>query len=365
MKRTSSMKYIFLVAILISALPACSTVNEPVVTPAPATATATITETPTQTLEPILTATPTITLTPRPTLPPFPDLPTPRSGAGSLVGRVFWNDLPSKDVIVKLCEKQNFFTQCGGRQYTTSSNTDGIYIFDNVTAGSYAIIFKVIGATQWLVITGANPFEGTLHKVSAGKILQMKDTVVFKNDLVLSEPANAAVLKTDSPLFAWKAYPSAASYEVNVYSSNGTNTQNLGRTTDTSISLPDPLWVCSYTWEVKAYNAADTLLAEREGKFSVRGEGLTCKITITEPVKGAYLASEPFTVTWDPHPEATGYSIHLTGVGVSKRHQGSSSEPTYFVYESLPKGEYALRVCALGLLFKNIACSDDFRIHIR
>jgi len=268
-------------------------------------------------------------------------------------------------VSVKLCEKQNFFTQCGGRQYSTSSNADGIYIFKNVTAGSYAIIFKVIGATQWLVITGANPFEGTLYKVTAGKTLQMKDTVVFKNDLVLSEPANAAILKTDIPIFAWQPYPTAASYEVNVYSSNGTNTQNLGRTTDTSITLPDPLWVCSYTWEVKAYNAANTLLAKREGKFSVKGDGLSCKITITEPVKGSYLASEPFTVTWDPHPEATGYSIHLTGIGVSKRHQGNSSEPTYFVYESLPKGEYALSVCAVGLFFKNIACSDDFRIHIR
>jgi hypothetical protein len=365
MKRTSSIFSICLAAILMSALPACSSVNQPAPSPIPFTATATTALTPTQTLEPSPTASPTITRTPRPTLPPFPDLPTPRSGAGSVVGRVLWNDLPSKDVTVKLCEKHDIFTTCGGKQYATTSDADGIYVFNNVTAGSYAVIFKVIGATEWLILSGINPFEGTRYKVASGQILRMKDTIVFKNDIVLSEPSNGAVVRSENPLFAWNPYPGAALYEVKVYTSNSATTRQVIETTETSLTFPLPLWVCSYRWDVKAFNAAGTVLAEREGKFSITGDGLSCKITITSPLNAAYLPAEPFTITWEPHPEAGSYTVHLFGLGISKIHDGTSKEPTYVVNEILPKGDYAITVCAIKSITNRIACSEDFRIHIR
>jgi hypothetical protein len=108
--------------------------------------------------------------------------------------------------------------------------------------------------------------------VEANKTLDIRPQSVYKLDLALGEPRQAAAVGTGTPALNWVAYPSADYYEVYLTPARGDTVLNNTQTRETSLAATG-LLNCEYRWRVSAFNAAKAKIAESaEQKFSVAGQ---------------------------------------------------------------------------------------------
>ncbi|GAG13979.1 unnamed protein product, partial [marine sediment metagenome] len=240
------------------------------------------------------TPTPTPTITP--TLEP--------TSAGAR-GRILWNDEGASGASSRLCEDFNWIWEtCSGRQYNTTTDTNGWYEFSDVVPGSYCHLVRLADEPGWWYksfIIGCSEIT-----IKAGEITIIDDFHVPKTDLLLLSPPDDSALDTNQPTLIWAAYPSAAYYKVYLRRTSPSyeTILNWVRVDGTSITVTDPLSEGKYGWRVKAYNANGRCIAEsRYYYFTVPGPPGSNSDAYTSPPPppgtDVYVTnSTAFTPTW-------------------------------------------------------------------
>ena len=313
---------------------------------------------------------PASTAPPRPaataTAPPAPtsSLPrvTPAAGKGNVDGSVVWNGAGAADQEVTLCEDFQFIGGCKGREYKTRTNAAGAYRFTGVEPGDYALAVRPFGADTLLYIT-SGVISARKFTVEANQTLEIRPQSIYKLDLALSEPKEAAALTGGAPTLRWPAYPAADYYQVYLAPDKGdaifVNTQTR------EPALPAAgLLNCKYRWSVSAFNAAKTKIAESgDQHFSVTGQAAPCEIGLISPrnldtsVAGAGLRLE-----WEPHPLAVRYEILMWNDSRPDQPKilnfTSVNESAYAFKETLEPARYVWTVYAMDKNGKRIAASE-------
>ena len=314
------------------------------------------------TVRPAAVATPR----PSPTAVPAPtsSLPrvTPAAGKGNVDGSVIWNGAGAADQEVKLCEDFQLIGGCKGREYSTRTNTAGAYRFAGVEPGEYALAIRPFGADSMIYIT-SGAITARKFAVEANKTLDIRPQSVYKLDLALGEPRQAAAVSTGSPALNWTAYPSADYYEVYLTPARGDTVLNNTQTRETSLAAPG-LLNCEYRWRVSAFNAAKTKIAESaEQKFSVAGQAGPCVIPLLGPPNRApNVAGSGVRLEWETHPLAVRYEILMWNDSKPDRPKlldfTSVSEPLYAFKDTLEPARYVWTVYAMDKDGKRIAASE-------
>jgi CSLREA domain-containing protein len=140
---------------------------------------------------------------------------------------------------------------------------------------------------------------------------------------------------TSLPIFKWNPVGGASSYLVWVSSPSGTVFQTMYSAATVcaaspcSLTAPFKLWNNSYTWWVKAYNAAGGGAWSKPRLFTVN-EAPPAPPVLKNPT-GTILASAP-NFTWTPSTRATSYSLWV-----------SNASGTVF------QGTYSSSICTVSL----------------
>ncbi|MEO6062773.1 MAG: hypothetical protein ABIQ99_12620 [Thermoflexales bacterium] len=316
------------------------------------------------------TARATSTATPRPaatgTAVPAPtsSLPrvTPAPGKGNVDGSVVWNGAGAADQEVKLCEDFQLIGGCKGREYSTRTSAAGAYRFAGVEPGEYALAIRPFGAESMIYIT-SGAITARKFAVEANKTLDIRPQSVYKLDLALGEPRQAAAVTAGAPALNWTAYPSADYYEVYLTPARGDTVLNNSQTRDTSLAATG-LLNCEYRWRVSAFNVARAKIAESvEQKFSVAGQAGPCVIPLLGPPNRApNVAGANVRLEWESHPLAVRYEILMWNDSKPDRPKlldfASVNEPLYAFTDTLEPARYVWTVYAMDKDGKRIAASE-------
>jgi hypothetical protein len=86
--------------------------------------------------------------------------------------------------------------------------------------------------------------------------------IVWKLDLLLTDPGNGEVINETKPTFKWEPYPEAAYYKITISKHLHEDAPIYHEKVDGSEFTPTtPLENCKYLWYVEAYNAHDVVIA--------------------------------------------------------------------------------------------------------
>jgi hypothetical protein len=346
-----------------------STEPPPAPTRLAATATRGVTPLPLAT-QPPGTARPASIATPRPaataTAVPAPtsSLPqaTPAAGKANVDGSVVWNGAGAADQEVKLCEDFQLIGGCKGREYSTRTNAAGAYRFAGIEPGEYALAIRPFGADSMIYVT-SGVISARKFTAEANKTLEIRPQNIYKLDLALGEPRQAAAVSLGAPRLNWTAYASADYYEVYLTPARGDTVANNIQTRETSFPAPG-LLNCEYRWRVSAYNAAKSKIAESaEQKFSVTGQAGPCVIPLLGPPNRApNVAGADVRLEWEAHPLAVRYEILMWNDSKPDRPKlldfTSVNESVYAFKDPLEPARYVWTVYAMDKDGKRIAASD-------
>jgi hypothetical protein len=287
---------------------------------------------------------------------------TPAAGKANVDGLVVWNGAGAADQEVKLCEDFQLIGGCKGREYSTRTNAAGAYRFTGVEPGEYAVAIRPFGAEVMIYIT-SGVITARKFMAEANKTLEIRPQSIYKLDLALGEPRQAAAITSGAPALTWTAYPSADYYEVYLTPARGDTILNNTQTRDTSLAAAG-LLNCEYRWRVSAYNAAKAKIAESaEQKFSVTGQAGPCVIPLLSPPSRApNVAGANVRLEWESHPLAVRYEILMWNDSKPDRPKlldfTSVDEPGYAFKEALEPARYVWTVYAMDRDGRRIAASD-------
>jgi hypothetical protein len=330
----------------------------PLATQPPGAATGTPRPAPTATPRPAATASATAVPAPTSSLPQV----TPAAGKANVDGSVVWNGAGAANQEVKLCEDFQLIGGCKGREYSTRTNAAGAYRFTGVEPGEYAVAIRPFGADSMIYIT-SGIITARKFTAEANKTLEIRPQSIYKLDLALGEPRQAAAISAGPPVLNWTPYASADYYEVYLTPARGDTVLNNTQTRDTSLPAPS-LLTCEYRWRVSAYNAAKSKIAESvEQKFSVTGQAGPCVISLLGPPnRASNLAGANVRLEWEFHPLAVRYEILMWNDSKPDRPKlldfTSVNEPLYAFTEALEPARYVWTVYAMDKNGKRIAASE-------
>lgn len=206
--------------------------------------------------------------------PPVPELApvTPPSGTGAVQGIVLHDDRPAVGIEVKLCETFDpWIRGCGGKTFTTKTNAEGVYVFNELAPKEYRGLTARIFKTGDIIYVTAGIAGSKTYLVEADRTLTPLPTNLFKNDLRVLAPSGKA--KSATPEVKWAAYPNAAFYKFSIHGRGATRSPPYStiRVDETRFVLDKPLPAGTYALSVQAFNAAGTKIAEnaKGGEFSV------------------------------------------------------------------------------------------------
>ena len=239
------------------------------------------------------------------------DIPQPKSGTGSLAGRLLWNEAPVAGTQVKLCEQMDMFSGCQGQQYSAVTDKNGVYLLANVTPGDYALVFHSLDTDEWVYLTTSFS-DAKKFTVEADKTLTLDDHNMVKYDLKPVYPTEKAQVSDAKPVLKWESYPGAAYYNVYVSPEDGLATiLNIDNYDKNEISPDQPLLACDYTWKIEAFNAHGVRIAEYTDyfHFSVINQAATCKIAVQSPADKSQVASSDAKLAWEAHALADHYKL--------------------------------------------------------
>jgi hypothetical protein len=264
---------VFLVLVFLTVLlSGCSPASTPPPTSVPLTFTPSPIP-PTSTPEPTATATPTNTPIPTPTLP-F-EIPSPTTGKGTVIGLVLWNGEPVVKNMVNLCVGFDDNGDCYGKRYSTTSNSQGYYIFEDVEPGEYVLRINMFSAGWYHVVDESD--EPIYDIVKADEITIFDPLDIYKFDLKTTYPhgSGAVVVIETQPTLKWEEYPNADYYIVQLTSCKSVTAEGVCKPDvespkieggQTSFLVSPPLEVGSqYFWSVTAYNKSGTKIAVGSG----------------------------------------------------------------------------------------------------
>jgi len=239
------------------------------------------------------------------------DIPQPKSGTGSIAGRLLWNEAPVAGTQVKLCEQMDMINGCQGQQFSAVTDKNGIYLLANVTPGDYALVFHSLDTNEWVYVTSSY-IDAKKFTVEADKTVTLEDQNMVKYDLKPVSPVDKAQVSEAKPSLKWDAYPGAAYYNVYV-SPDGelANILNLDNYTQTDISPDQALLACDYVWKIEAYNEHGIRIAEYDDyfHFSVINQPVSCNIAVKGPADKSQVAASDARLSWEAHPLADHYKL--------------------------------------------------------
>jgi hypothetical protein len=209
---------------------------------------------------------------------PSVDVPDPNPGLANVVGRILWNEKPMEGLGLALCETIDPVDGCLGAAFDTRTDEQGVYLFTDVLPGEYELVVESLDFERWLYVTAGLESGSRKHTVTADSILRLPDQSIFRFNLTLVFPEENAVVSSGQPVLAWEAYPDAAFYRVFLRQENGDILLKGEKTGEPSLTPPLALKNCGYAWQVEAYNASETKIAEHDGYslFRVADQPLSC-----------------------------------------------------------------------------------------
>lgn len=202
---------------------------------------------------------------------------TPAPGAGNVQGRVYFNDQPTENIEVKLCEKfSSIFGGCSGQTYAAKSNAKGEYVIKDVPPKEYEGLIARVFNTNSYVFLKTGVVEAAKYNVKADETLFVQPTHLFKSDVKIVNPKAGSKVATKTPELKWEAYPDAAYYKFTLYPQDSKVTAPYinERVEGASFALDKPLEKGVYRIVVEAYNKNDRKLADcpDDIKFTVTAE---------------------------------------------------------------------------------------------
>lgn len=215
----------------------------------------------------------------RPARPERPALPTVTSPAlepatGAVQGLILYDERPAAGLAVKLCETFSSYSGCAGKKLVTTTDATGAYTFNAVPPSEWEGLTVRVFATKDELYIASGLIGAKRHVVTAGSVLSVPPTRLFKSDLRVTSPKAGAKLKTRRFPLTWAAYPGAASYRVSLVANPY---RQLGYDLEVvrpSFVLDKPLDNGNYTVTITALNAWGHKLAtsDRGVKFSVAAD---------------------------------------------------------------------------------------------
>ena len=298
--------------------------------------------------------------------PPF-DVPDPQAGTGNVLGRIVWNEAPVAGTEVQLCEDFGMFSGCEGVNFLTTTDPDGYYLFTNIPPGEFALAVHAIDSDTWLYVTEGLGFGANKYLIEADNTLTIGSQSIYKFDLVQVSPLDDAQIQEGQPELTWEPYPGAAYYEVYLSPERGSAVFVSDEAEEPQITPPVPLLNCEYTWQIEAYNAGDQKIAEHDGywHFIVSGQEYSCNIVLNSPKDGAVVAAQGLELSWEEHPLATSYRVHIWDKDYTDILDGPLVNGTgYTVDLVIPSGAYQWYITAYDSGDNEIARSDFYKFTV-
>ena len=293
----------------------------------------------------------------------------PEAGKGGVYGRIMWNGQPIEGLEVKLCDEVKFIGGCTGAEYPTKTGPDGVYVITNVPPGGYGLTYKAYDGDNWYFMTSgflnARDFE-----VKAGEMVNVGDQNTVRTDVAITSPTEDERLSgVRRPTLEWQPYPEAAYYELTFHSGRGGSLIHRLKLTEPKFEMNRDLQSCDYTFKVEVFNNQQVQIAENDGwhNFQIAGLPETCVMTATSPADGATVKANAITLTWQPHPWAKVYKIHLYKKGESATKIldfVECTEPSYNVTQSVPPGTYEWVVYAYDEFGDGLGFTNNFDLNV-
>jgi hypothetical protein len=200
-------------------------------------------------------------------------VPEPDPGMANVVGRILWNGQPAEELGLLLCEDLVMLVGCGGAEYDSRTDAEGVFLFRNVAPGEYTLVVESFGGDHWLLVTSDLESDAGRYAVPADQTLHIPDYSIYRFDLILTYPGEGESVADGKPELTWEPYPDAAYYRVSIRREDGSDILAGEKTETPSIIPAVDLAPGAYVWQVEAYNASDTKIAEHDGeaRFTVVG----------------------------------------------------------------------------------------------
>lgn len=239
----------------------------------------------------------------------------PPAGFGNAIGRVLYDGKGVSNIEVQLCENIGFIGGCGGKTYAGKTNKDGYYVIDKVKPGDYAVAVRVFNTNNFIYPT-SGIMSAAKFKVQKDESLAVRTVNLWKVDLQIVSPKNGTVVKTDKPKLSWKSYPHASNYKIELRTKEGVGTMSSMETSETSTQPEKSLLNGDYQWQVEAYNAEGTKIAEtaKDSMFKVIGQAGSSAVTLINPKQASTVRGGAITLQWKAHPQAQEYHVYVKGV---------------------------------------------------
>lgn len=186
--------------------------------------------------------------------------PWPSAGAGTVRGRVLWNERPVAGASVYVTSEYSFNSTRYGKAKT---DRDGHFTISGIPEGDKYLYVFGPGRQYWVSTVTPFAMNGPQAVAPDSYLCRGFDPLSPKNDeRVVSRP-----------VLRWNAYPDATSYAVRIEPETGTRFifsrgDDGPRLLTTSVQVDTELESGAYSWRVDAFNAAGHIIG---CSFSPRG----------------------------------------------------------------------------------------------
>jgi hypothetical protein len=197
----------------------------------------------------------------------------PAEGMGNVQGTVRYNGKPAAGIEVTLCEEFNRWgSGCGGKTYTATTDSSGIFVVRDVPPKEYAaLLAKVFDSDSYVfATTGIVGLSSETHAIEANKTLFVKPINLFKSDLKVMSPKAGTAVTADGLTLSWEPYPDAEHYTLSLFpDSSAVESPYINQRVDSSaFVVSKPLVKGEYRLQIDAFNAADVKLAESADNYT-------------------------------------------------------------------------------------------------
>ncbi len=293
----------------------------------------------------------------------------PNAGTGGVYGRLFWNGKPVMGQEIKLCDEIKYFGGCEGAEFSTTTDSNGVYAILNVTPGSYGLTYRAMDSDTWYFIT-SGILDAADFEVPANEMVNVGDYHTVRTDLVILTPKEDERLSGVSrPVLSWEPYPEAAYYELTFHSGRGGSLIHRMKLTETSFTMDRDLQSCDYSFDIDVYNAQEIRIAEYDGwrNFEIAGLPQNCVMVALSPADGATVSAKEITLSWEPHDWAAVYKIHMyleSDSNVKILDFVETSETSYKVTQDVPAGEYYWVVYGYDEFGDGLGFTNGFTLYV-
>ena len=293
--------------------------------------------------------------------------PAPKTGTGNLYGQLLWNGAAVPDLAIQACADANYKYECEQPIYSAISDSSGGFVIADIPPGEYEVVVHAISQEKWLDVSSLTEDYGATE-IGSNQCISTGNINLIKFDLSQKSPANNAQVSEARPTLTWDAYPEAAYYELYWASDQAEPIFNHERVDTSEATPPVDVPTCQYNWKVIAFNAQSVAIAETEEfyYFYVLNQPLSCYIVGNTPASKSTVSGEGLVLSWDAHPLAAYYKIHMVRTDPSYEEildYVQVTEPTYALEVNLGPGEYYWNIYAEDQ-FGNRVAGDEGNIYL-